>query len=989
MYKFRDLLRDERSSNSFKVFHELIKYKVSEILLVSSPYDAYILEEEGQLAARIIDEYQGLNLSKAPKLTWVSTVSEALDLLSSEKFDLVITMPYLNDMSAYVFCDKIKRMTYDMPVFLLTHNTYHLPAKPADISESVIDKIFIWKGNADLLLAMIKYLEDKLNVDNDTACADVRVIIYVEDSPYHTSSILPILYKEIVTQTHAVMDDSLNAEHKLLRMRARPKIVVADNFEDALDLYNRYKPYLMAVFSDVCYKKGNIVDKEAGIKLLSKIRQENIDLPLLAFSTDEENRVRAEKASAGFINKNLQAINEKIRSFFINELGFGDFIFKRPDGSFVARAADLKELEKKLAEVPDESIAFHTEKNDFSKWLLSRSEVPLALKLYPVRLDENTSPNDIRQLAIDAIHQWRMDRQRGIILDFSKDTFEKDTDFIRIGKGSLGGKGRGLAFISSELKKHSKRFAQYKNVSVYVPKTCVITTSGFDAFVKDNELQYLLYDEYEDAVIIERFTEGTFPRWLKDDLTLYLEKVTCPLAVRSSSLQEDEIHHPSAGLYKTFMLPNNHQEFEVRLDQLIQAVKMIYASTYLKISRSFAKNTSDRTEEEKMAVILQELTGTYQGDYFYPALSGVLQTVDYYPIADLHPEDGVAHIALGLGKTVVEGEKVLRFSPKSPKSLPHFSRVEDILKNSQTHFYALKMDCCSDNMSTLINDEETLVRIEINEVKEHEPIQLLSSTFMPQDNRIRDSYSDKGFPVMAFANLLKYNLFPFDKILMDLMEIGRNGMGSSVEMEFAVNLTREKMTFTLLQIRPMSTTFEKSSNVNITTAMKKNALAYSTMALGNGTVSDIRNIIYVSPSKFELSKTVDIAQEIRSLNSVFVKKGEQYILIGPGRWGTADRWLGIPVKWGDITAVQSIFEYNVEGLNAEPSQGSHFFHNITTLGISYVNIIDREDNFLATGWLEELPVVEETTYLKHIKLTEPLSLLVDGKTSHAVLTRSN
>ncbi len=970
---------------SFKVFHELMAKKVTEILLVSSPYDAFIMEEEGRLAERIIHEYRGLNLSRPPMLTWVSTTQEALNALADKKFDLVITMPQVEETDAYVLGEKIKDLHPDLPVYLLIQNTStHLLEHRNDRRKS-IDRVFIWFGNTDLLLALIKNLEDGLNVAYDTRRARVRVIVLVEDSPISYSSLLPLLYKEIVTQTQAVMEESINDEHRILRMRARPKILTAENFEQALELYRRYRKYLLSIFSDIRYQRNGRMDDKAGFSLLSMIRAEAPDLPLLALSSEESNRKPAEMIPAVFLNKNSPTLHSEIRRFFIQYLGFGEFIFRSPDGQEIARASNLRQMETILPSIPDESIYYHGRRNHFSSWLMARSEVMLASRLKPLKVSDFPNSAELKQYLVNCIHERRKGRQKGIITELAAGSFDPDYDFIKVGKGSLGGKARGIAFISTQLKENPELQKKYANINIQVPKSLVLSTEGFDAFISNNNLQELATADVGDEEIKGRFLAARFPELLKDDLDLFVRHAAYPLSVRSSSLLEDAQFQPFAGIYKTYMLPNAHPEPAVRLEHLIRAIKLVYASTYCHTARSYVKSTYHRLEDEKMAVIIQKLTGTVCGGYFYPTLSGVVQSYNFYPIDHMKPEEGIAHIALGLGKTVVDGETALRFSPRYPQLLPQFSTVEDILRNSQRYFYALKMTDSAPDMDT--SENATLAKLDIDEAADHPAVKHLVSSYSVQDHRIRDGVQPGGHAVLTFANILKYKTFPLADILRDVLEIGRRGLGCPVEMEFSVNLELDedgRPAFDLLQIRPMGIR-QQNKVVEISREEIAAAYCHSSSALGNGQFEDIADIIFVRPDSFEPARTVEIAGEIRSMNNRLVRQERKYLLIGPGRWGSADRWLGIPVNWSDISGVGAIVETFIDGFKADPSQGSHFFHNITSRGISYLTVSGSDTDFIDWQRLQSLPVVEKTVYLTRIALESPLTIKIDGKKSEGVI----
>ncbi len=979
------LVNAEDFDLSFKVFHELMAKKVTDILLVSSPYEAFIMEEEGRLAERIIHEYRGLNLSRPPMLTWVSTAQEAIDALSRKNFDLVITMPRVDETDALVLGGKIKNTYPDLPVFLMIQNTSKHLLERQYADRKSIDRVYVWNGNSDLLLALIKNREDRMNVAYDTRRAKVRVIILVEDSPIYYSSLLPLLYKEIVTQTQAVMEESVNDEHRILRMRARPKILVAENYEEAVGLYQRYRPFLLSVFSDVRFPREGKMDDKAGFALLSMIRAQDPDLPLLNLSSEESNRQQAEQIPAVFLNKNSPTLHSEIRSFFIHHLGFGDFIFRLPDGREIARVSNLREMEKTLPAIPDESVYYHGKRNHFSSWLMARSEIMLASKLKPVKVSDFPNAAELKQYLVNCIYERRKGRQKGIITELTKGFFDPDADFVKVGKGSLGGKARGLAFISTQLKKNPDLQKKFETTDIQVPKSLVISTEGFDAFVSENNLRELATSEHSDAEIAQVFLKAQFPHWLQRDLELFVQHIRYPLAVRSSSLLEDAQFQPFAGIYKTYMLPNTDADPAIRLQQLITAIKLVYASTYYGSPKSYAQSSFHRMEDEKMAVVIQKLTGSAYGDFFYPAISGVAQSYNFYPISHLKPEEGIAHIALGLGKTVVEGGTSLRFSPRYPQFLPQFSTVEDILKNSQRFFYALKMKDFPAKLD--VDENATLAKLEIDAVGDHPPVKFLASSYFPQDHRIRDGVQVSGYLVLTFANILKYQSFPLAEILGDVLEIGRKGMGCPVEIEFSVNLPLEggrRPAFDLLQIRPMGIN-QPQMDVDIGAEEAAAAICYSTMALGNGCSSEIADIVFVNPATFDPALTIEIATEIGQINKQLTRQNRKYLLIGPGRWGSADRWLGIPVSWHDISGVGAIIETTAENFKADPSQGSHFFHNITSLGISYLTISENDNDHINWQWLQSLPAEKQTAYLNHVKLAKPLIIKIDGKNSRAVI----
>ncbi len=970
----------------FKVFHELMSRKVREILLVSTPYDAWIMERDYSLSDRIINEYRGLNLSQPPRLTWAATAEEALSFVEQKSFDLVITMPRLADMDAFRLAKEIKVRGPRLPVIMLTHSS--VPSNEIfykQSRESGIDKIFVWSGNTDLLLAIIKSTEDRLNVVNDTKFAGIRVIIFVEDSPLYLSSLLPILYKELVRQTQAVMEEGLNEEHRLLTMRARPKILVAENYDQALEIYKRYEHYVLGVISDVRYQRQGEIDPKAGFKLLSTIQKDRFDIPMLLVSTEEDNAENARQIQASFVHKNSPTLHQDVHDFFVNKLGFGDFVFRMPDGTEIRQAHNLLTLERHLATIPEESVILHTKRNDLSRWLFTRTEIVLASKIRPLRGADFEDVESHRRHLIDIIRSRRRQRQKGIVVNFNAQEFDPETDFLKIGKGSLGGKGRGLAFVSHYLHQNQHFLTPFDAVKIMIPQTLIITTEGFEAFILENNLRWLAKADLPDAEIAEHFLKSRFPVWLEEDLRSYLEHIHYPLAIRSSSLLEDAQFKAYAGLYKTYMLPNKAEDPEVRLEQLITAVRLVYASTYFEAPKSFSDRVGQRTEEEQMAVIVQQLMGRSYEGYYFPAISGVGQSHNYYPFSRMKPEDGIVTIATGLGKMVVEGERSLRFSPKNPQILPQRSTVEDILENSQRFFYCLNMEAGEQPLD--VDESLNLSKIDLFDLTDKKPLQILFSTYNPDEHRIRDALQPNGHPVLTFARILKYKQLPLAPILETLLELGQKGMGCPVEMEFSVNLGRgadQKPEFAFLQLRPMTARAEMI-DVEITEEEIAKSFCFSQHSLGNAVKDDLRDIIFIKPEVFDAAKTVQIAAEIGKMNKILLTENRRYLLIGPGRWGSADHWLGIPVQWSDISGVGAIVESFSEQIRAEPSQGSHFFHNITTLGINYINVTNNGSDFVDWDWLRTRPFSNETTHAAHVRLKEPFVIKVDGKTSRSVM----
>jgi hypothetical protein len=960
--------------------------KIREILLVSSPYDAYVMEEDGRLASRIINEYRGLNLSQPPRVTRTSSAYAALEYLNEKKFDMVITTPHLEELDAYSLGRAIKKIKPDLPVILLAQTLRGISPQFENKNGQGIDKVFIWSGVPDFLLALVKNAEDRLNVDFDTKKANVRVLLLVEDSPLYYSSFLPLIYQEVVKQTQAVLEVGLNEEHRLLTMRARPKILLAVNYEEALALYERYQPYLFGVMSDSRLPKGQKLEDEAGYSLLSQIRKDIPDLPLLLMSSESGNREKAAKIPAVFLDKNSPNLLSEIHHFFLSHLGFGHFVFRMPDGTEVDRASNLRELEEKVALIPEESLWFHARRNHFSNWLMARSEIGLASAFRAVQASEFSSAEEMRQYIVSNLHGLRRWRQKGVVAQFNTSYFDPDvSDFVKIGQGSLGGKARSLAFMSALLQEDPAIYEKYKGINIEIPKTLVISTDGFESFISKNRLQHFAVEEAPDQQITDAFLHAEMPDWLVRELAFYLSQIKVPLSIRSSSSLEDAQFQPYAGLYQTYMIPNNHPDPSVRLKHLVKAVKLVYASTYYESPKAFARHTSNRPQEEAMAVIVQKLTGEEYGDYYYPAISGVAQSHNFYPIPPMKREDGIAYIALGLGKTVVEGERALRFSPRHPTSMPQFSTVDDILSNAQRYFYALKIRSYPEDLT--FHRYSNLERREVDEAEEESPVRALASTYIPDEHRIRDSGYLKGPKILTFAQVLKYNAFPLPSLLSDFLELGRRAMGCPVEIEFSATLSpdpAQMSSFFFLQMRPMVADLE-TQDVKITAQDVQKAFCFSTQALGNGRNQEISDIVYVKPEDFKPESTVAMAKEIGRLNAELVKEKRPYLLVGPGRWGSADRWLGIPVQWHDISGVGAIIELRSALLKADPSQGTHFFQNITSLGIHYVTVTEGAEDRFNWEWIRSFRAVQETPFLRHVRLDRPFLLKIDGKTSQCVM----
>lgn len=969
--------------SEFRKFHDLMAKKVQNILLVSTAYDAWVMEEDCKLSERIVSEYQGLNLSRPPRLTWASSAEEALLFLSQRPFELIILMPQLAEQEALTLGQRIKALGYDIPVYLLTHREVFMPGEsPAE----GIDRQYVWTGNADLLVALVKNAEDAMNVDFDTDRVGIRVLIMVEDSPRYQSCLLPILYRELVVQTQEVIRQGLNQEHRLLTMRCRPKILLAGTYEEAMSLFQKFEPFVLGVLSDVRFPRDGVLDADAGFTFLGAIKSRRFDIPLLLMSNEPENAARASDIGATFVDKNSPSLLADVRRFVLDWLGFGDFVFRSQEGEELARAGSIYALEEQLKSVPAEVLIRHSRQNDFSRWFFARTEFELADRLRPISEKDFSSPEQLRSGVIAMIRARREQRQKGIIANFNAGDFDPATDFFKIGEGSLGGKARGLAFLFSLLNRLPGLQEKYPGVEFVMPKTLAVATGVFDAFLQLNDLRHLSRMDAEDAEVLAQFEKGRFPKRVRNQLKAYLSRVQHPLAVRSSSLLEDAQFQAYAGLYSTIMVPNNNPDLEARVDELVLAIKQVYASTFYQAPKAFSRRVSQRADEEKMGVLVQQVIGEEYGGYFYPAISGVAQSYNYYPFGRMKPEDGVATIAMGFGKIVVDGGQTLRFSPRHPNILPQCPTVELALRTAQTDFFSLSME-----RWPWPRTDFRLTRRNIMDAEAAGPLNLVASTFLPEEGRIRDSASIPDRPrVLLFAPVLKHKVLPLAEILSDVLAVAEGAMGCPVEMEFACNVYPDKghrPTFSLLQLRPMTARADLN-RVNITDEDRAMAFCISTHALGNAEKRDVQDIVFVRPDAFEVEKTVHIAQEIGRMNAKITAAGRKYLLVGPGRWGTADRWLGIPVGWNDICGVSAIVETASSHLRVEPSQGSHFFHNITTLGINYIMVSGKPGECFDWDWLQRQEIVAEDAHVMHVRLAEPMVIKVDGRTSCCAITPS-
>ena len=971
----------------FSGFGHLMPHRVQEVLLVASLYDAFTLEEGGRLTELLLGEYRELNLSFPPHVTRASTGEEALNLLEARRFDLVITMSRLGDMEAADLAARVREATPDLPVYNLAFNPRELKfVREADDARR-IERYFLWTGDVRLLTGIIKYCEDTMNVAHDTRYGDVRCILLIEDSVRFYSSYLPLLYTEVLVQTQSLMDEGINLNHRLLRLRARPKILLATTFEEAWDLYTKYKDSLLGVISDGRFMWNGEHRADAGAEFIRRVKYVDPHTPAVLQSTNAALAATAREVGAGFIHKESRTLLQDLRGFMLENFGFGDFVFRLPGGQEVGRAIDLRELGEMLRVVPIESVRHHAAHDHFSNWLRARTEFGLASMIRPRKVSEFRDAEELRNYLVEAIERFRAESQRGVVADFSRRNFDGSSKFVRIGGGSLGGKGRGLAFMNSVLHRYgiTNRFAA---VIVQVPPTAVVGTDVFDTFMRDTGLRDFALGDADDEEITARFLAAKLPEAIYADLETFLEQVRYPLAVRSSSLLEDSQFQPFAGVYATYMLPNSHDDLRVRLDQLCDAIKLVYASAYSRAAKSYIEATSNRIEEEKMAVIIQQMVGQRYETYDYPHFSGVAHSSNFYPAAGMKPQEGVVTAALGLGRTVVEGGKALRFSPSHPAVLPQFGSTRDWLDNSQRKFFAVDVGDAERYPSAA--DDFNLALLDLEDAERHGTLDAVGSVYSPENDAIYDGIHRPGVRLVSFAHVLKSDLFPLADILKLLLELGRRTMSAEVEIEFAVVLgdgRLEPHQFGFLQIRPLAAGHE-APDIPEELLRGDDAVVATDTALGNGRLGDIRDVLFVPPELFDRGRTRDIAVEIGRINRRFVEAARPYLLIGPGRWGSSDRWLGIPVRWEQISGAQVIVETDLDDFKVTPSQGSHFFQNLTSFQVGYLTVNRTQGHGrLDWDWFAAQAAHQEGEFVRHLRLEEPLTVLIDGRTRRGVILR--
>jgi CheY-like chemotaxis protein len=953
-----------------------MRHRIEEVLLVASPYDAFILEQDEQLDERSLSE-----LDHTPDITAVSSGAEALALASREpRSRLILTTSHIGDMSAVEFARRVREIRPGTPVVLLAYDIGEVSALAArPETGDAIDAAFLWQGDVRLLGAIVRSVEDRRNVEHDATGFGVQVILLIEDNVRYTSSFLPTIYDELLAHSQRLLSEGMNLSHKRMRMRARPKILLCRTYEEAMAAFERYREEILGVVSDVEFPRNGARSPEAGLDFARAVRGQVRDVPVVLQSFRKENEALAIAAGASFLLKGSPVLLHDLRRFMVEYFGFGVFIFRLPDGTEVGRARDMKELEERLAEVPAASIAYHAERNHFSKWLKARTEFALARRLRPERVSDFATHEDLRRSLIGAIGAYRRDQNRRLVVDFDRQTFDAAGSFSRIGGGSLGGKARGLAFVRALLADQRLQ-DRFEGVEVSVPASVVLGTTVFDRFLDENSLRDFAINCADDDELLDRFRRAPFPREALHDLSSYLTRVKDPVAVRSSSLLEDSQYQPFTGVYDTIML-TNQGDLPTRLERLVLAIKRVYASTFGQRAKSHIRATPYRLEEEKMAVILQRIIGARHGDRFYPDFAGVARSYNFYPAAPVVASDGIAAVALGFGRAVVEGERCVRFCPRAPRQVAHFSSVPEILETSQTGFWALDLAGADDE-----NPRE--VRFGLGAAEADGTLAAVGSTYSAENDAVYDGISRAGVRLVTFAQVLKHDAFPLASLLSALLKIGSDGGNAPVEIEFAVNLSVPRgapAEFGFLQMRQLAPSRELEE-LDVSGVDRSDLLCRTRQALGNGKIEGVKDLVVVDLHRFERAKSLESAQEVARLNEELLRGGTPYFLVGVGRWGSRDPWLGIPVTWEQISGARAIVETGLPGLKVEPSQGSHFFQNLVSFDVGYFTVdSDGADGFLDWDWLSAQPAVSEAGAVRHLAFDEPLLVKVNGRQHEGVI----
>ena len=967
-------------------FANLMNKRIYNVLLIATKYDAFMLEDDGRVDEQIFNEYTSLSLRYPPRFTQVTTEEEALAELKDRNFELIICMPNMDNREIFAAATEIKIHYPNIPIVVLTPFSKEVSKRIANEDLSAIDYVFSWLGNAELLLAIIKLIEDKMNAPDDTASVGVQIILLVEDSVRFYSSALPHLYKFVLEQSQMFAKEALNDHQRTLRMRGRPKIKLARTYEEAVRIFNQYRDNMLGIISDMSFMHDGVKDPYAGYKFGQYVRKTGLIIPFVLESSEASNKVYAKELGASFIDKNSKSYPQDLRKKIMQRFGFGDFVILNPQTKEeIMRIKDLKDLQKKVFQIPDDSLVYHLSRNHFSRFFYSRAMFPPAEVLKRVDVSDYKDMDEARKLIFDLIVQYRRMKNSGVVAVYQKERFDEYSNFARIGDGSLGGKGRGLAFIGAMVKRYPK--LEHDHFAVTIPKTVVICTDIFDEFMETNELYPVALSDVDDETILKYFLRASLPARLIEDLMAFFDVVKSPIAVRSSSLLEDSHYQPFAGIYSTYMVPKLEDKYDM-LRTLSDAIKAVYASVFYRDSKAYMTATSNLIDQEKMAIVLQEVVGNRYNDRFYPTISGVARSLNFYPIGNEKAEDGIANIALGLGKYIVDGGQTLRFSPRHPHNILQMSTMDFALRETQTRFYALDLKNLADQFS--VDDSFNLLRLNLKDADADGSLKFIVSTYDPYDQVIRDGYYPGGRKILSFVNVLQHEVFPLADTLDQILHVGQDEMGRPIEIEFAVNIDPQNLgfaTFYLLQVRPIVDNKEVMEE-DLTLVEQEDTILTSTSVLGHGIVTDVQDIIYVKTGAFCSSNNQSIAYDIEKMNRQFTGEEKNYVLVGPGRWGSSDSWLGIPVKWPHISNARVIVECGLENYRVDPSQGTHFFQNLTSFGVGYFTINPfKGDGWFDEGYLNSLPAVEETEYLRHVRFDKPVVIKMDGKKSLGVVLK--
>ena len=966
-------------------FANLMNKRIYNVLLIATKYDSFMLEDDGRVDEQIFNEYTSLSLRYPPRFTQVTTEEEALNELKNRNFELIICMPNMDNRDIFAAASEIKVHYPNIPIVVLTPFSKEVSKRIANEDLSAIDYVFSWLGNSELLLAIIKLIEDKMNAPDDTASVGVQIILLVESIRFYSSA-LPHLYKFVLEQSQMFAKEALNDHQRTLRMRGRPKIKLARNYEEAVRIFDQYRDNMLGIISDMSFMHNGVKDPYAGYKFGQYVRKTGLIIPFVLESSEASNHIYAKELNASFIDKNSKSYPQDLKKKIMQRFGFGDFVILNPHTKEeIMRIKDLKDLQKKVFQIPDDSLVYHLSRNHFSRFFYSRAMFPPAEVLKHVDVSDYKDMDEARKLIFDLIVQYRRMKNTGVVAVYQKDRFDEYSNFARIGDGSLGGKGRGLAFIGAMVKRYPK--LESDNFAVNIPKTVVICTDIFDEFMETNELYPVALGDADDETILRYFLRASLPSRLIEDLMAFFDVVKSPIAVRSSSLLEDSHYQPFAGIYSTYMVPKIEEKYDM-LRTVSDAIKAVYASVFYKDSKAYMTATSNLIDQEKMAIVLQEVVGSRYNDHFYPTMSGVARSLNFYPIGNEKAEDGIANIALGLGKYIVDGGQTLRFSPRHPHSILQMSTMDFALRETQTRFYALDLKNMAEAFS--VDDAFNLVKLGLKDADAEGSLKYIVSTYDPYDQIIRDGYYPGGRKILSFVNILQHDVFPLADTLDQILRIGQQEMGRPVEIEFAVNMDpsdHTRATFYLLQIRPIVDNKEIMDE-DLSLVKNEETILSSTSVLGHGIVGDVQDIIYVKTGAFNSSNNQLIAYEIEKMNRSFTDQEKGYVLVGPGRWGSSDSWLGIPVKWPHISNARVIVECGLENYRVDPSQGTHFFQNLTSFGVGYFTV----NPFKGDGWFDEAflnaqPAVEETEYLRHVHFDAPITIKMDGKKSLGVVLK--